>query len=243
VTSPQPQAGQLGRPGAAQSELLIHFCARPEGRPPTPRVPEDIAQLSSEERLDRILWEQRWLGFPPWGADAGQPAVCFSESPRDHLIELLSRRHWPPWGVVVKRQWIYDVGGGPVWYARSEQFDNRTRAQRPWLVRLDADPARWSDWTHEREWRVPVQPVNPVLPFEAEAVVAVLVGSPDWEPTRIDCEVETGHLISGATGMYSDPGDPYAYPELTTVSALPSAWTSSAHWYWDAEASVLNQTP
>ena len=139
MTTPRPEPLEI--PGPAQSNFLIHFCGRPSGRPHTPYVRPEIQALTPAQRLDNILWEQQILGFAPFGAAADQPMVCLSESPLDHLQWLLRSRGWPPWGVVLSRQWVFTVGGGPVWYARPGQYETLTRTQWPWAVRLGPPPA------------------------------------------------------------------------------------------------------
>jgi hypothetical protein len=78
VTSPLP--APLNPAGPAQSEFLIHFCGRPAGRQNTPSVPVNIRGLAAAQRLDNVLWEQRIVGFAPFGQGVTQPMVCFSES-------------------------------------------------------------------------------------------------------------------------------------------------------------------
>jgi hypothetical protein len=96
--------------------------------------------MTVEQRLDSILWEQRLYGFPPFGAYVDQPMICFSESPPDHLRWLIATRGWPAWGLLFFRQYIYDIGGGPVWHTRATQHAELNREQRRWAVRLDTTP-------------------------------------------------------------------------------------------------------
>jgi hypothetical protein len=94
----------------------------------------------------------------------GDPAVCFTEATVTGLDFLLARRSYQPWGLVFDRQSVYDVGGGPVWYARPDEYSFlgslcrsgaiNSRLQS-WLVRLE--PAS-SDWLEEQEWRIPLVP-------------------------------------------------------------------------------------
>lgn len=39
--------------------------------------------------------------------------VCLSESPLEHLRWLLSHRQWPPWGLLVRQQAMYDSAADP----------------------------------------------------------------------------------------------------------------------------------
>lgn len=202
----------LNPAGPAQSEHLIHFCGRPPGRPHTPWLREDIKALPAEYRLERILWDQQILGFGTFGPESNRdwPVVCLSESPPNHLQWLLEAE-WPPWGVVLWRQWVYTVDGGPVWYARSKQYGRLTEEQRPWAVQFNTDmtAGRHNDWVHEREWRIPAWSRNPpAVPLGPGSVAAVLIGRPDWEPARPD-------------GL---------------VKVLPPLWSGLQRWYWESGA-------
>ena len=66
-------------------------------------------------------------------------------------------------GVILWRQWVYAVEGGPVWYARSKQYERLTPELLPWAVQFNTDitVARHNDWVHEREWRIPAQSHQP----------------------------------------------------------------------------------
>jgi hypothetical protein len=207
MTTARPEP--LDFPGPAQSDFLIHFCGRPSGRPHTPCVPPEIQALTPAERLDNILWEQRILGFAPFGAAADQPMVCFSESPLDHLQWLLHSRGWPPWGVVLSRQWVFTAGGGPVWYARPGQYETLARTQWQWAVRFETTSGRRSDWVHEREWRIPVRPDEPALRLTSGAIIAVLAAGPGWQPST----------------RYTD--------RTQRVHARHPLWGSFQQWYWD----------
>ena len=119
----QPSASSsvpLGPAGPAQSEWLIHFCSRPPGLAQSWSLDPAIAALIPEQRLHAILGQRRLRGFPPFGAQ--HPMVCLTESPLPHLQWLITHRRFPPWGVVLNRQWVYDMGGGPTWYVRAEQY-------------------------------------------------------------------------------------------------------------------------
>jgi hypothetical protein len=168
----------LRPPGPAQADWLVHFCARPWGTAPSQLA--SVADLSPQERLDGILWEQRLLAGTPYGSP--RPMVCLSEAPWNHVSWMVGARGFPPWAVLISRQWAYASGGGPVWYAR-EAPDGLSDEQRSWVVRLDTDPARPSDWLHEREWRIPVPVGNPQLFLGAGALGGILVGDPRWQPT------------------------------------------------------------
>ena len=199
-------------------------------------MPEDIKLMEPEQRLENMLWSEALHGFPPFGASADQPMVCFSESPPDHLRWLLATRKWPAWGLIFRRQYVYDLGGGPVWHTRTAQWHTLEREQRRWAVRLDTTPGSESDWLFEREWRVPVNADKPFIQLTADNLVGVLVGDPDWQPTRL---VETGDHRNASNGERAYPGDLYAQPVL--APGLPPLWeTVDLRVYWDRATETLN---
>jgi hypothetical protein len=189
--------------------------------------------MEPRERLDSILRDERILGFPPFGAQPSQPMVCFSESPMEHLRHLLGERHWCPWGLVFSRAFVYGRDGGPVWYARPQQFARADVDQRPWMVRFGTDTNGFLDWTHEREWRVPGE----TLGFDADDVVAVLVGDPDWEPPPVEYAVVEGY-VNGVTGELCDPHDMYAVQDGPICQDSPMTWLKARHWYWDGNTVI-----
>lgn len=237
MTTPSTM-GVLEQAGPAQNELLTHFCGRPAGARMTPHVPPEIAMLQPKQRLERILWEQRLLGFPPFGANYAYPMLCLSESPPDHLRWLFQVRGWQPWGVMFTRQQVYDMGGGPAWYTRQAQYDTLTEQQRPWAVRLDAAPENKSDWLHEREWRTPVLAANPAVILPIGSVAGIIVGERDWQPVR-PIPSESGHYINGLTGEYTMANDPYGQPLMQDVPTLPPLWTNAVRWFWDFSTAKL----
>jgi hypothetical protein len=131
----------------------VPLCGRSPGTGVSTQLVGWIAGLSPQQRLANILWTEEPLGSVPFGAT--NRMVCLSESPPEHLLWLLRERGFPGWGLLFSRQWAYNFAGGPVWYARNDQYHSLPAEHRDWAVRLDADA---SDWLHEREWRIRVQP-------------------------------------------------------------------------------------
>jgi hypothetical protein len=206
----------LREPGPAQSDLIYHFCGRPPGTGRSTHLDPTIAAMSAPDRLANILWEGMLRGSTPFGA--ANRMVCFSESPIEHLLWLLHDRAFPPWALLVRRQWVYDFGGGPVWYTRDAQYRTLTPEQRDWAMRFEAYN---SDWLHEREWRIPVPPGLGGLPVTAETIVSVVIGEPGWAPWRYVLE-PTGRWI-GVPGRVA--------PEMRWQLRLPPLW-NKIHAYW-----------
>jgi hypothetical protein len=135
--------------------------------------------MTPQQRLYQLLWEQEIRGFRQFGTEPAM--VCFSESPLNHMKWLIQERSWPPWGVLLARPVVYDLGGGPAWYVRTDQLDVLPEEVRGWAVRLDAGPRR-SDWLHEREWRIPLRPPRFSLTIPARPRPTILLGDASWTP-------------------------------------------------------------
>lgn len=99
------------------SGLLTHFCYRSR---PQRNVHPAILAMPAHQRLESILWESQLRGVATYSG--GHPAVCLTEATESGLGFLIGRRAYHPWGLVFSRQSVYDVGGGPVWYARLEEY-------------------------------------------------------------------------------------------------------------------------
>ncbi len=168
-----PQLRPALHPG--QSDTLVHFCGRAR---------QSFSMLSPSERLERILYEGRISGTNPYGST--MPAVCLSESTIDGIRTLIEAGGFEPWAVVLSRAWVWDQGGGPVWYVRDELWREAVQSLGPdharWLVRSEPNN---SDWLHEREWRVPVDPENPHFNLPASGPLAIVVGDAEWEPSLV----------------------------------------------------------
>lgn len=180
------RSGQLGAVGPAQFDWLIHFCGRPPGTGSSPDTAADVRALTPPQRLHQILWQGQIRGFRQFGTEPA--TVCFSESPLDHMKWLIQERFWPPWGILLERQVVFDLGGGPVWYVRTAQLAELPRDLRGWAVRLDAGDRR-SDWLHEREWRIPLSANGGAVAIPMNPQPTILVGDPSWIPMSRD-----GHL-------------------------------------------------
>jgi len=225
-----PSLWPLEHAGPAQSEWLIHFCARPPGTGVSQFLSADVARQTPQQRLDNILWEQRLCGSVVFGAT--QPTICLSESPLDHFRWLLAARQFHRGGLLLSRQWVYDVGGGPVWYTRGDQYAALAYHQRSWAVRLDTTSAAKSDWLHEREWRIPVPQSNPALVLGAGAVSAILIGDLTWQPTARFWKVPTGRFFNSQTGVETSSDDPDGVPEIQQVPAQHPFWYSVPRLCW-----------
>jgi hypothetical protein len=196
----------ISHPG--QSETLVHFCGRAR-----PSFAPEVVFLSPADRLSNIVAEGVLRAHRAPGSSA--PVVCLSESDPDGVAAMLERSGFAGWGVVFRRQWVWDEGGGPVWYARSDAWPRIASTLDPdlmaWVVRTVPGEA---DWLHEREWRV--SPSGGELVLDREGVVAFLVSDPEWEPRLVP-----GHTFNPETGG------------IGVAEVTPDLATEVPRWYWD----------
>jgi hypothetical protein len=147
------------------SECLIHL---------TRGVTHDAAA----EVFLQIIKSRQLLGSSR-DIRGGYKCICFTEAPISILAQSLSLppeegMRYAPFGVMVKKQWLFAQGGRPVIYQPEEEFELLSEPQRFRHVRFD--PNKGPDYTWEREWRVRADflPLNP-------AEVTFVVPTRDWE--------------------------------------------------------------
>jgi len=75
------------------------------------------------------------------------------------------------YGILFRKRFIYDKGGRPVIYDKTEDAKKYIHESKWWkIVNLDlSNSDNITDWTHEREWRVPGD-----LQFNLKDIVIVL---------------------------------------------------------------------
>lgn len=109
----------------------------------------------------------------------GYQCVCFSEAPISVLAQILVQpsvhgMRYAPFGVMVKKGWLFRAGGRPVIYQPEAEFELLHENHRYRHVRYEPD--RGTDHTWEREWRVRTDEL--VLD---PAAVTLIVPSRSWE--------------------------------------------------------------
>lgn len=196
-----------------QADTLVHFCGR--GKPSNS---SRVGGLSAEERLDSILQSHKIWASPPYDSD--KPVISFTESGIGGVERLIQDTDWEPWGLVFTRNFVWERGGGPVWYARREQYQT-VRKMLPeiesWLVRTEPQA---SDWLHEREWRLvdfPADSHEPGLDLNDGDIQAILVGDKEWEPPLVHT-MDMNPLRGGI-------GEVLITPQYTVVE----------RWFWNGK--------
>lgn len=169
------------------ADHVIHFTGRAD---PQIKVDSAIGAMSDEQRLLQILLDGRVRSFKTFGG--GDPVACLTESTKASVSSLLGDKRYTPCGVGFTKQFVFDCGGGPALYIRGDEWKAAqalSAALRLRIVRFwpGADPDQqgevippWlsgrSEWTHEREWRVPGD-----LKFDWDDVAFLIVPHPDWQ--------------------------------------------------------------
>lgn len=90
-------------------------------------------------------------------------AVCFSEAPLSAVQHLIARsiketegkvrKRYSTYGLAVSKESIYELGGRPVIYLPNNEAEWVPDDQKWRQVRFEYPDI---DWTHEREWRLPL---------------------------------------------------------------------------------------
>ena len=125
------------------SEWLIHFT----------KGDDDEAAFQT---LRTIMAERRLVGGVG-GIRGGYRCVCFTEAPLTSMVHGFANpegfTRYSRYGVMIAKSYIYNLGGRPVVYGSSDEFDGLGGLQ--WRhVRYEPSSASPIDFTWEREWRV-----------------------------------------------------------------------------------------
>ena len=132
----------------------------------------DDPERSSLDILMKILEEKKLCGSDTSSGFivGNRKAVCFQDVPLYSAVENVyfeqkMRKANPAWkkrymatGISFRKEFIFAKGGRPVIYEKTDDAKAFLRADEHWrIVRFDlSDGEAIVDWTHEREWRLPV---------------------------------------------------------------------------------------
>ncbi|WNY24943.1 hypothetical protein [Methanolapillus millepedarum] len=148
---------------------------------------------SAFNRLESILKSKTiFASMMPWTKAS---CVCFTECPWTSLIH--HAEEYSPFGIGFNKKFIFDSGGGPALYIRSD-FENLTEKDKdrwpPGVFNFitpfwpnytkQVKKLKHVDYTHEREWRVPGN-----LTFEYQDIEFVVVENYDCIE-KIDSELK-----------------------------------------------------
>jgi hypothetical protein len=160
------------------SQYVVHLTGRP-GSPGNGDA--EIAALDAPSRLAAIAETGEIRAFDTF---CPVPFVSFTESTKAGVEFMVRDRGYAPWGIVFRKEFVWERDGGPVLYIRADEWDE-TRALPPHLLgrMVRIDPAGGIDWMWEREWRARGTGAPPRFVFSPADVVALLVGTREgWPP-------------------------------------------------------------
>jgi len=114
---------------------------------------------SDQEAADAFLSiiNERALKGGCGNIKGGFRCVCFSEAPVSKLGHILAaptahRMRYRPFGIMVSKQWLFNLGGRPVIYQTDAEYAHLVNENQYRHVRYD--PISGVDFTWEREWRI-----------------------------------------------------------------------------------------
>jgi len=210
-------------------DVVLHMTGR--WGPKAAGVLPTVAAAESAWRMASILWSRQLLAQPVFGSD--WPVVCFTHTTRRALAGLTSR--FDGLGIAFHAQSVFNAGGAPVLYVRGDEHEAlhantslseafRSRIVRWWPGATEDDP--WanlmlphsvsgpSEWTHEREWRIP-RPAEVTVDwgwrFTPQDVAFVLIPSTAYGDT----------IYNQLEGFKSDPRN--APSDLAWLYEVPVA--------------------
>ncbi|MET7346356.1 hypothetical protein [Streptomyces sp. NPDC005547] len=232
-------------------DTLVHFTGRPRRQGDEP---PDFARGTAEERMVSILHGGVLRGARDFWADA--PVLCFSEVTETARRVMLrdgvgGRGPYAPWGVVLDRQKLIQAGARPVLYLSREEMQQTRHLPTPLRNRRVRYDPGYSDWLHEREWRLCFDPEQtPELAITSQLVVGVIVGSQGWMPPSrqmdaADAVSEAKALLQTARAQMKElkaaavdlPGSILRLSVSGGVSRTKFAGAADrrVRWYWDGE--------
>jgi hypothetical protein len=113
--------------------------------------------MAEVETAFRSIVKDRALRGSNRGIRGKHTVVCFSEAPVDVLAKMFREDgrgfRYRPFGVMVPKTWLFDLGGCPAIYQPEADFELLPESLRYRHVRFD-HPGAPNDFSFEREWRI-----------------------------------------------------------------------------------------
>ena len=149
------------------SSHLIHFTKESE-----------VPRRSAVQVLTEIARSRQLRGGTKF-IKGSYPCVCFTEAPYWVMADVFNytdttEARYSPFGVMVEKQWLYQMGGRPVFYMEESEYAFLDAQHQYRYVKYDLNPHFPIDFTWEREWRVrtdvlEIGPSNSTLIFPTRA--------------------------------------------------------------------------
>lgn len=197
--------------------LLFHFTRE------APPASGNASMLSNVDRrpysvLKKILRERTLKGSSRF-IRGSHKCVCFTESPISELSSVFAMANaesslehkYQPYGIAIKKSWLFERGARPVIYQKYEEYDQLGEALQ--YRHVTYDPAAEIDFTWEREWRIKTEAL--MLPSSDMLVIV---------PTATEAFELMQEFSSSEPNSFDDEGNPdpvggvYTYPNILAVS-------------------------
>lgn len=173
--------------GPDMSSRVVHFVTR--NGTPNDKVPSKIRLQTPIDRLESVLSSGCINAYAPFAIGGDWPCVCFTEASGQALRDLINRGRYEPYGLAFNKDFVFEHrNGGPAYYVRADEWEGvtqglppetRYRATRLWPGGGGSPTNRLfgrSDYTFEREWRVPPDDGEPPgFRFETDDIEFVLL--------------------------------------------------------------------
>ena len=149
--------------------MLFHFTRKQFANPLVGQM-----EISTLNILKNILGDGSLQGAAGY-IKGGHQCVCFSEAPVGELAAFFSAVNsvspqsvrYQPYGIAVKKEWLFERGGRPVIYQPDDEYRNLPVSHN-WRHVTYAPPT--TDFSWEREWRIKI-PQLPITPADCLVVV------------------------------------------------------------------------
>lgn len=172
-------------------------------------------EVSSLDILIKILLEQRLIGSSTKSGFicGNRKAVCFQDTPIYQLTQNIyseqeyrnqnpnAKLRYVGIGLMFTKTYIYNNGGRPVIYDKTEEAKTYLPSQEWWrIVKLELnDESNIIDWTHEREWRLPDD-----FNFKLEEVTVILPNTNTYKNFILRCRaIEEVDILTTIKGIVS----------------------------------------
>ena len=165
------------------------------------RATENLIKILNDRVIEGSTTEKGFIV-------GGTPAVCFQDVPFYSLIQNIEherqrrsansneRYRYCGVGLAFKKPYIFSRGGRPVFYEQTKIAKNLLPEDQYWrIVNFDISGSnKIIDWTHEREWRLPIE-----LKFELSKTHILLYNKVCWKFFIENCPKEIFQEIAGVT--------------------------------------------
>ena len=197
--------------------LLFHFARKPDQNVPADKRGSMWLAENASSVLTKIISEGKLRGSSN-KIRGGYQCVCFTESPITELAATFSmvkiaanhtqHTRYEPYGVAVRKEWLFSLGGRPVIYQPDVEYDLLPEDLR--YRHVHYDPNKGIDFTWEREWRIQI---DHLILDPRETLVIVPTAS-----EAFDVMYDNSTLELNSVDDEGNPDDVYHKPRWMALS-------------------------